>query len=112
MGEHNTELPWNIVNFEAIVGADETWVKPYHHDSWEGGRKWPSKAEQEANAQLIVTAVNNHARLVEALREVTATLAWVAHGECRAIHSGPVMPSNEAQEMASTLLAQLDGEPE
>lgn len=55
---------------------------------------------------------NNHARLVEALREVTATLAWVAHGECRAIHSGPVMPSNEAQEMASTLLAQLDGEPE
>ena len=97
--EKHTELPWNVVNFEAIVGADETWVKPYHHDSWEGGRKWPSKAEQEANAQLIVTAVNNHASLVEALRECVEALQYEDKGDRLLVAMN-----------YDDLLAQLDGE--
>jgi len=62
----------------------------------------------EANARHIVKAVNYHERLVEALREVTAVLAWVAHGECRAIQDDPIMPSAQAQEVARALLAELD----
>ena len=62
----------------------------------------------EANARHIVNAVNYHDRLREALREVTATLAWVAHGECRAIQDDPIMPSAQAQEVANTLLTELD----
>jgi len=46
--------------------------------------------------------------LREALREVTAILAWVAHGECRAIQDDPIMPSAQAQEVARALLAELD----
>jgi hypothetical protein len=56
----------------------------------------------------IVHCVNNYDRLREALREVTATLAWVAHGECRAIQDDPIMPSAQAQEAARALLAELD----
>jgi|GEM_PF-3620821 len=69
---------------------------------------YSDEAEARANARLIVTAVNYHDRLREALREVTATLAWVAHGECRAIQDGPIMPSAQAQEVARALLDELD----
>ena len=43
--------------------------------------------------------------LVEALKECAASLAWNAHGECRAIHDGPIMPSNMALEAARAALA-------
>lgn len=65
-------------------------------------------ANSEADADFIVKAVNYHDRLREALREVTAILAWVAHGECRAIQDDPIMPSAQAQEVARALLAELD----
>lgn len=45
------------------------------------------------------------AGLVEALKECAASLAWHAHGECRAIHDGPIMPSNMALEAARAALA-------
>jgi len=43
--------------------------------------------------------------LVEALREVAASLAWNCFGECRAVHDGPIMPAAGALEMARTALA-------
>lgn len=43
--------------------------------------------------------------LVAALTEVTATLAWLAHGECRAIHDGPIMPSAMAVETGKAAIA-------
>lgn len=57
--------------------------------------------ELSANAKLIAAAPD----LLEALVEVTASLAWNAHGECRAIHEGPIMPSSGAVEMARAAIA-------
>lgn len=55
----------------------------------------------EANTDLATAAPE----LLEALVEVTASLAWNAHGECRAIHEGPIMPSSGAIEMARAAIA-------
>lgn len=63
-------------------------------------------AETVANARLIAAAPE----LLEALIEVTATLAWNAHGECRAIHDGPIMPSSQAIEVARAAIAKAKGE--
>ena len=46
-----------------------------------------------------------NAELLKALVEVTASLAWNAHGECRAIHDGPIMPSSGAVEMGKAAIA-------
>lgn len=43
--------------------------------------------------------------LVEALKEVTASLEWNAHGICRGINDGPIMPSSMAVERAKEALA-------
>ena len=61
--------------------------------------------EVEANARLIAAAPD----LLEALIEVTATLAWNAHGECRALHEGPIMPSSQAVEVAKVAIAKATG---
>lgn len=55
MSKHTKE-PWNIVWSDAIVSEDGTWIKPHHHDSWEGERKWPTREEQEANTKLMAYA--------------------------------------------------------
>jgi len=114
MSEHTRE-PWSIR--EEIDGRNAGWM------TWiMGGDKGvavcnnqaraatfrASKNESEANARHIVHCVNYHDRLREALREVTAILAWVAHGECRAIQDDPIMPSAQAQEVARALLAELN----
>lgn len=51
-----------------------------------------------------------NAELLEALVEVTASLAWNAHGECRAIHDGPIMPSGGAVEMGKAAIAKARGQ--
>ena len=38
------------------------------------------------------------------LREVAASLAWNAHGECRAVHDGPIMPSQMALDAVKVAL--------
>ena len=64
---------------------------------------WDKLGMGEANAQLIVTAVNNHAKLVEALR---GFVDWSDSQEWR--RPGKVL--GQRVENARTLLAQLDGE--
>lgn len=61
--------------------------------------------EDFANAQLIAAAPE----LLEVLIKVAATLAWNAHGECRAIHDGPIMPSSSAIELARDAIAKATG---
>lgn len=59
---------------EVIVAEDGTWVKPYHKDSWEGDRKWPSTKEQEANTQLMAAApdlLSENKNMMETLQAVT-----------------------------------------
>lgn len=60
---------------------------------------------QEADASLISASPD----LLEALIEVTASLAWNAHGECRAIQDGPIMPSSMAVEVAKKAIAKARG---
>jgi hypothetical protein len=64
------------------------------------------EAEQtRANAHLIAAAPD----LLQALIEVTASLAWNAHGECRAVHDGPIMPSSQAVGVARAAIAKATG---
>lgn len=44
-------------------------------------------------------------RLVEALEECAASLAWNCLGECRAIHAGPIMPAAMALDTARAALS-------
>lgn len=43
--------------------------------------------------------------LLAALIDVTASLAWHAHGECRAVHDGPILPSGEAVKVGRAAIA-------
>lgn len=89
MGKH-TDLPWKVTTrhyVDHIVRPGLAQEVAYCGDCEYGDR--------EANAQLIVTAVNNHARLVEALRDL-----------CK-----PELGAG-ALTRARTILAQLDGETE
>lgn len=54
-------------------------------------------------------AVAQRDELLEALIEVTASLAWNAHGECRSVHEGPIMPSAMAIETAHAAIAKARG---
>ena len=56
------------------------------------------RTERDQQAQRI-------GELERALLEVAASLAWNAHGECRAIHDGPIMPSQMAIDAAKAALA-------
>ena len=118
MGIKHTPGPW-------VVGASDfldQWVcidapsgdPDLDYKSWEGiamaygCEESPSKGlkKANANARLIAAAPE----LLVALIEVTATLAWNAHGECRAIHDGPIMPSSQAIEVARAAIAKAKGE--
>ena len=57
-----------------------------------------AREERDQQAQRI-------GELERALLEVAASLAWNAHGECRAIHDGPIMPSQMAIDAAKAALA-------
>ena len=57
-----------------------------------------AREERDQQAQRI-------GELERALLEVAASLAWNAHGECRAIHDGPIMPSKMAIDAAKAALA-------
>lgn len=108
MGKH-TELPWEIGFGEGISGDVASW-QPYldetecHELPIRHGHEavcvinyGDPAGPAEANAQLIVTAVNNHARLVEALRAMHEIAEFREAGNPHVIGAGD-------------LLAQLDGE--
>ena len=67
-----------------------------------------SKLTDAAEALELLRAEN--AELVAALVEVTASLEWNAHGRCRGINDGPIMPSAMAVEVAQQALAKHRGE--
>lgn len=56
-----------------------------------------AREERDQHAQRI-------GELEGLLREVAASLAWNAHGECRAIHEGPIMPSQMALDAVKVAL--------
>lgn len=92
----HTPGPWYSTG-EIVIAKDGTWIKPYHKDSWEGDRKWPSPEEQAANAILIAAApdlLNERDRLQRALETIimldpgaedagllAVTVAWEALGD-------------------------------
>ena len=51
-------------------------------------------------------------RLRESLIEVTASLEWNAHGICRGVTEGPIMPSAMAVAFAKAVLSTANGEVE
>ena len=80
----------------------------------EAYHKWKSGAEPygfngftafQAGAEWQRTQAQPADALVEALEEVTASLEWNAHGICRGINDGPIMPSSMAVEFAIKALA-------
>ena len=107
MGKH-TELPWEVSS--AVCGEHKTeTVAIYHYPSEsvcveviETGCKCGDEALSIEDAQLIVTAVNNHARLVEALREVSGL-------DQMSMENAVGWLEDNCQDIR-TLLAQLDGE--
>lgn len=119
MPEHkHTPGPWRIV--EGFMGrpeiesdnerdnADATQVFVLARDI--GGRVhgelFDDYSEVEANIKLIAAAPD----LLRALIEVTASLEWNAHGRCRGINDGPIMPSAMAVELARAAIAKATGQ--
>lgn len=60
--------------------------------------------------------MTDHAKILElksALRKVSASLAWLAHGDCRAFDdAGPILSSSEAVDLAKSVLGTMDLEVE
>lgn len=72
--------------------------------------EWRLRSQYSADtAHDVASERDQQARrigeLERALLEVAASLAWNAHGECRAIHDGPIMPSQMALDAAKAALA-------
>ena len=100
MGKH-TELPWVTSTASCVKHRTET-VAIYHYPSEvkcvevvETGCKCGDEALSAEDAEFIVRAVNNHARLLEALREAVSRTRVNSHDWVQG---------------AAALLAQLDGE--
>lgn len=72
----HTPTPWQI---EADEIVDDTFRKIAEISDHTGWEEWPN-GTAEANAQLIITAVNSRDGLLVALENTTAALAYV-HGE-------------------------------
>lgn len=99
MSRH-TSGPWMVTEIEdcyCVANCGRYVIVPEH-----GKVKADNSA---ADARLIAAAPE----LLEALIEVTASLAWNAHGECRAVHEGPIMPSAMAIETARAAIAKACG---
>jgi len=81
-------------------------VKRYSTGESVPAHTWPAvEGETYVHADDFDALQSLNAELLEALVEVTASLAWNAHGECRAIHDGPIMPSSGAVEMGKAAIA-------
>jgi len=71
--EKHTELPWRVtMEMDGVCAGWKTWVIDSNgfgvavcNNQTRRGVFRANKEESEASAQLIVTAVNNHARLIE-----------------------------------------------
>lgn len=82
-GADHTPLPW-VVETDQIVSSDPDCIADIICDA--PPRKYESRKNWEANFALIVRAVNAHAELVGALKEIRHM--WAGHAEeCRYITS-------------------------
>lgn len=77
----------------------------------EGNRYWAEKGFAAPRPLYFQTNLQRAAPdLLQALIEVTASLEWHAHGRCRGINDGPIMPSAMAVEMARSAIAKATGQ--
>ena len=107
MGSKHTPGPWKATKFNPATGEIDDCYLYVEPGIAVIERKVKGHDQHDiANARLIAAAPD----LLEALIKVTATLAWNAHGECRAIHDGPIMPSSQAIEVARAAIAKAKGE--
>ena len=74
-------------------------------NSWQSGYDEGRRMGGKHCALTIDRQAQRIGELEGLLREVAATLAWNAHGECRAIHDGPIMPSQMAIDAAKAALS-------
>lgn len=106
MSKH-TPGPWKVVIGEQNIGEPLVSVESAGGDVICDNETYYPKALDPCNASLIAAAPD----LLEALIEVSASLAWNAHGECRGINDGPIMPSQMAIDTAKKAIAKARGEP-
>ena len=98
--------------------ADGEWVKYIDHAATVAALEaeveaWRSQCDglNESRKEEANRADAAERRVVElrhALVEVTASLAWLAHGECRSIHDGPIMPSDKAVQFSRATITGAD----
>ncbi len=67
-----------------------------------------AKSAPRKPSDVFIAAIDQQAQRIGELewllREAAASLAWNAHGECRAIHDGPIMPSQMALDAVKAAL--------
>ena len=97
--------PYDVESLWMYKGSDGEW-KPFmneqHRLNTIADGSWDVR---EFFSTPTVQTTDNFNELLDALVEVTASLAWNAHGECRAVHDGPIMPSNAAVELGKSIIA-------
>lgn len=71
---------------------------------YEGGEP-TAVTKTEANAQLIAASPE----LLEALRDASQTLAWLAHGKCRGFSDG-LLTASDALDKARAAIKKAEGE--
>ena len=84
------------------------WITPETHAQLIAIGRAHGAAEGREASPGIRVAARYHGRLVEALREVAASLDWQAHGSCRGFGDGPIMTSASATDMARALLKEIE----
>lgn len=93
--EHSIELAKEIWRVGFITNEDSLRIEQFVSAILEDHKRHESQRVDELLAALI---------------EVSATLSWIAHGECRAFHEGPIMPSSMAVEVARKAINNATGE--
>lgn len=104
MEAKHTPGPWTVWDVDQSIGtvttadgevniAQAMMVKP-------AGSKERNE-ERKANTRLIAASPE----LLEALIEVSASLSWLAFGECRAFHDRRIMNAAEATGKAKAAIA-------
>lgn len=84
----HTPTPWNYTNTigqpACIYDSLDNRIATLHQPFWRSGDRQEDNKEHLANAELIVRAVNNHAALLDACKELRAYADLKLQGQhCR-----------------------------